>query len=305
MHPISGTTGLICLLGSPVAHSISPAMHNAAFDALGLDYAYLAFDVRPGRYSEGGTPSDTSDSDTDFSRIKTALNALRLFHARGCNLTMPLKKAVVPYLDELSEAARLAGAVNTIVNDSGRLIGHTTDGTGYIDALRKESGFDITAKTITILGAGGAAEAIIAQAALDGAAAIRIFKRKNATYRTTVDFAGRITNATGCPIRVYPMEDDNALRRSLADSDLLCNATNVGMGKDKRSLVPKDFFRKGLFVSDIIYHPETTTLLAEAKEAGCRTANGKYMLLYQGAAAFALWTGMEMPIAIIKETVFS
>ena len=284
MHTISGTTTLICLLGHPIAHSVSPRMHNAAFDALGLDYAYLAFDV---------TPDD----------LPFALRGLRTFGARGCNLTMPLKKAVIPHLDELSDAARLSGSVNTIVIENGKLIGHTTDGIGYVDALKKEDGFDIPGKTITLLGAGGAAESIITQAALSGAKEIRVFKRKNATFANAAAFAGKIADATGCAVSVLPMEDADALRSSIAGSDLLCNATNVGMGDDARTLVPKEFLHKGLFVSDIIYHPAETTLLSDAKNAGCRTANGANMLLYQGAAAFWLWTGHEMPVEAAKQAL--
>ncbi len=303
MDRISGSTRLVCLLGSPVAHSISPAMHNTAFQALHLDYVYLAFDVRPGRSTSlpGMTSEDTQGG---TGNVATALNALKLFGARGCNLTMPLKKAVIPYLDELSEAARLSGSVNTIVIDDGRLIGHTTDGIGYIDSLRREAGYEIKDRIITILGAGGAAESIIVAAALGKAGSIRIFKRKNASFSDTTAFAAGIAAQTGCDIRVYPMEDTDALRTSIAQSSLLCNATNVGMGDDKRSLVPKSFFHKKLFVSDIIYHTSVTTMFKEAREAGCKTANGKYMLLYQGAAAFSLWTGKEMPIEAVKKKCF-
>lgn len=284
MHNIIGSTKMICLLGHPVAHSVSPAMHNVAFDALGLDCVYLAFDI---------TPETLSD----------AINGLKACGARGCNLTMPLKKAVIPYLDALSDEARLSGSVNTLVNDNGILTGHTTDGIGYVDSLKKEEGFDITGKTVTLLGAGGAAESIITQAALSGAKAINVFKRSNATFDTAASFGKRIADATGCNISVLPMEDADALRHSISDSDLLCNATNVGMGDDTRSLVPKEYLHKDLFVSDIIYHPAQTTLLKDAKSAGCRTANGANMLLYQGAAAFLLWTGCEMPVDKVKSVL--
>ncbi len=303
MERISGSTRLVCLLGSPVAHSISPAMHNAAFKALHLDYVYLAFDVRPGR-TPGLSGSGVEEGASGGGNVATALSALRLFGARGCNLTMPLKKAVIPYLDELSEAARLSGSVNTIVIDDGRLIGHTTDGIGYIDSLRMEAGYNVADRIITILGAGGAAESIIVAAALAHAGSIRIFKRRNASFAETAAFAANVAARTGCDIRVIPMDDAAALRDSIAQSSLLCNATNVGMGDDKRSLVPKEFFHKRLFVSDIIYHPAETTLLREARAAGCRTANGKYMLLYQGAAAFSLWTGKEMPVDVVKKKCF-
>lgn len=276
MLNITGSTGLIALLGSPVSHSKSPAMHNAAFAALGLDFAYLAFDIKE-------------------SEIKEAIDGLRLFGARGCNLTMPLKKCVIPHLDELSEAAALCGSVNTIVFDEGKAYGYTTDGIGYIDSL-KAAGFDVAGKVITILGAGGAAESIIVACALANAASIRIFKRQNATFEKTVSFADKIARATSTPIAVLPMEDASSLQNTLYESNLLCNATNVGMGDDTRSLVPPEFLHKDLFVSDIIYHPAMTTLLADAKACGCRFLNGEDMLLYQGAAAFKLWTGRDMPL---------
>lgn len=284
MQP-SGTTRLTCLLGSPVSHSISPAMHNTAFEVLDLDYSYMAFDI-----SE--------------AQIKNAIDALKLLNCRGFNLTMPLKTAVIPYLDELSEAARLSHSVNTCVFEDGKLIGHTTDGIGFMDAL-KDSGINYQDKVITILGAGGAATSIIVQAALDGVSKINIFKRKNATFDKIVDFADKITRATNCDVFVFDMADATTLEFCLQESDILINGTNVGMGDDDTSLVPIEFLRKELIVTDVIYHPAYTKLLRDAKSLGCKVMNGKYMLLYQGAAAFKLWTGKDMPIDLIKEKCFT
>lgn len=284
MQP-SGTTRLTCLLGSPVSHSISPAMHNTAFEALGLDYSYMAFDI-----SE--------------SQIKNAIDALKLLNCRGFNLTMPLKTAIIPYLDELSEAARLSHSVNTCVFEDGKLIGHTTDGIGFMEAMA-DSGISYQNKVITILGAGGAATSIIVQAALDGVSKINIFKRKNATFDKIVDFADKITRSTDCDVFVFDMADATTLEFCLQESDILINGTNVGMGDDDSSLVPVEFLRKELIVTDVIYHPAYTRLLKDAKSLGCKVMNGKYMLLYQGAAAFKLWTGQDMPIDLIKEKCFT
>ena len=282
MNKITGATVLTGLLGSPVAHSISPAMHNAAYEFLHLDYVYLAFDV-------------------SCENLKTTVDGLKTMHARGFNLTMPHKVAVMEFLDEITPAARLADAVNTVVNENGRLIGYNTDGAGYFSAL-KESGFLPANKKMTILGAGGAASAIIAQAALDDMKEISVFKRKNASFEKTEHFCERISSETGCIIHVYDMQDAFTLKEEIATSDLLTNATNVGMEPNSKDcLVTKDVLFPKLFVSDIIYHPRKTMLLSLAEEIGCTTQNGLSMLLYQGADAFLLWTGKEMPIFYVKE----
>ncbi len=280
----SGSTELICLLGNPVKHSISPLMHNTAFDALGLDYSYMAFEV-------------------DESNLKSAVAGLKTLGCKNFNLTMPLKTAIIPYLDELDEAAILANSVNTVVNEDGKLKGYTTDGIGFLQSMT-DYGIDYKGKTISILGAGGAATSIIVQAAIDGVANINIFKRKNATFDQVVDFADRVSHSTDCDVFVYDIADEDILKFSISESDILINATNVGMGDDDRSLIPTDFLYKELVVCDVIYHPEMTRLLKDADKIGCKTMNGKYMLLYQGAAAFKLWTGKEMPIDLIKKTCF-
>jgi shikimate dehydrogenase len=283
MNP-TGSTNLICLLGSPVSHSISPAMHNTAFDALGLDFSYMAFDV--------------SKED-----LPTAVEGLKKINCCNFNLTMPLKTAIIPLLDEIDEAAELAQSVNTCVCQDGKLVGYTTDGIGFLQSM-KDCGIKYTGTTITILGAGGAASSIITQAAIEGVEKINIFKRKNGSFQKVVDFADRLTKSTNCDLFVYDMEDMDILNFSLQESDILINSTNVGMGDDDRSLVPKEFLHPGLTVCDVIYHPAETRLLKDAKACGCKTMNGKYMLLYQGAAAFKLWTGKDMPIDLIKETCF-
>lgn len=284
---ITGTTVLTGLLGSPVAHSISPLMHNASFEALGLDYAYLCFDV--------GT-----------DRLKEAVEGLRAMGARGWNLTMPDKNLMCQLADKLSPASEISGAVNTIVNDDGVLTGYTTDGTGYMRAA-EEAGFPLPGKVMTLLGGGGAATAILVQAALDGMKEIRVFNRKSPTFDRLSAIAVQLNRRTDCLVTVHPLEDTEDLRASIADSDILTNATNIGMAPhtDACPIPDASFLRPELIVSDIIYNPRQTKLLQMAKETGCPFFNGLYMLLYQGAASFELWTGREMPVELIKEKYFA
>ena len=281
---IDGHTTLYCLLGHPARHSISPRMHTTAAKLLGVNMVYLAFDIEP-------------------NEIGITVEALRLLQAGGFNLTMPFKRTVIPYLDRITKASELSGAVNTVINKDGVLIEDTTDGIGYLDSLL-DSGFDYHGKKMTLLGAGGAATSIAVSAALSGVKRIDIFKRKNKTYEETEAFAERINSSTDCDVLVFPMDDYDAMQDSIASSDLLTNATNVGMEDDKTSLVPKKFLRPDLFVSDIIYHPAETTLLSYARECGCRYKNGEDMLLFQGAASFKEWTGLQMPVEAIKKLVF-
>ena len=288
MIPITGHTRLTALLGSPVAHSISPLMHNEAFQLLNLDYAYLCFDVNE-------------------ETLPAAVDGLKACGIRGFNLTMPNKNQIVKLLDELSPAARLIGAVNTVVNDKGHLVGYNTDGVGYMQAVR-DAGYDITGKTITIMGAGGAATAICAQAALDGVEKIHVFARETSRFwERTQKLVENINSTLPCKAVLHENKDTGALARAISESALLLNATSVGMAPDTNSTIIQDtsLYHPDLIVSDVIYNPRETRFLREAREAGCRTFNGMYMLLYQGAEAFRLWTGKEMPIKEIKEKYFS
>lgn len=281
---IDGHTTLYCLLGHPARHSISPKMHTTAAKLTGINMVYLAFDIAP-------------------SDIGSAVRSLRLLNAGGFNLTMPFKRTVIPYLDRLTKASELSGSVNTVINRNGTLTGDTTDGTGYLDSLL-DSGFEYHDKKMTLLGAGGAATSIAVSAALSGFRSIDIFKRQNSTYEKTQEFVNRLNTNTACSVHLYPMEDSEAMQVSISSSDILTNATNVGMEDDKKSLVPREFLRPDLFVSDIIYHPAETTLLSYARELGCQYKNGEDMLLFQGAASFKEWTGQQMPVEDVKRLVF-
>ena len=277
---IKGTTGLMALIGSPVGHSGSPAMYNFSFRHHNLDYAYMAFDIKE-------------------DQVPAALDAIRLFKMRGANVTMPCKNEVAKHMDELSPAARIIGAVNTIVNEDGKLVGHITDGIGFVRNL-KEHGVDVKGKKMVVLGAGGAATAIQVQCALDGAREISIFNIKDAFFERTLQTAEKIRKAVPeCVVNVYDIADTAKMTEEIQSSDIFANATIVGMKPMDDQSVVKDLsaFRPGLVVADAVYNPEETKLLREAKEAGCTCVGGKGMLLWQGAAAYKLYTGLEMPTA--------
>ncbi|MDR3892436.1 MAG: shikimate dehydrogenase [Blautia sp.] len=284
MIPITGYTQLTGLLGSPVKHSISPMMHNTSFQALGLDFVYLCFDVNE-------------------ETLEDAVKGLRTLHVKGFNLTMPNKNKILEYLDELSPAARLIGAVNTVENREGKLIGHNTDGIGFMRAVREQD-IDVAGKCITLMGIGGAATAICTQAALDGAGRIYVFARMTSKYLPRMkDLIRRLKKETGCEILLCDNEDKDRLKKSLRESVLLVNATSVGMAPDEEGCIlpGKDYLHEGLAVGDIVYNPWETRLLRMAKEAGCKGFNGYAMLLYQGAEAFRIWTGKEMPVEVVRE----
>lgn len=284
---ITGHTGLTGLLGSPVAHSISPLMHNEAFRILGLDYVYLCFDV--------GT--DT---------LKTAVEGLKAIGIKGFNCTMPDKNLMCELCDELSPAARMIGAVNTVSNENGKLIGYNTDGVGYMQSV-KDAGFSIIGKKMTLLGAGGAAVSICTQAALDGVSSIDIYNRPGKNFDRAVALADTLNRETSCQVSVREIADEKALADSVSESAILVNGTSLGMAPntDTCPISDESIFHSDLIVSDIIYNPRETKLMSLAKAHGCPTFNGLYMLLYQGAEAFRIWTGHDMPVEPIKQKYFS
>lgn len=285
---ISGHTTLIALLGSPVSHSISPLMHNEAFRLLGLDYVYLCFDVTE-------------------NTLKDAVTGLKTFGARGFNLTMPNKNKIIDYLDELTPAASMIGAVNTVLCENDKLIGYNTDGIGFLHSV-SDAGFAVKGKTITVMGSGGAATAICAQAALDGVAVLHIFARPSSRFWLRMQtLTDTINHTTQCRAFLHETQDTVQLQSCLLESYLLVNATSVGMAPHTEDSVIQDasLLPKNLVVSDIIYNPRETKLLHMARERGCSVFNGMYMLLYQGAAAFQIWTGEKMPVEDIKKKYFS
>lgn len=287
INEITGHTRLTGLLGSPVAHSKSPLMHNEAFRLLRLDYVYLCFDVKE-------------------DNLKTAFEGLKKLNVAGFNCTMPDKTAICELLDDLSPATKMIGAVNTVVNENGRYIGHNTDGIGYMQSV-KDAGFDIKGETMTLLGAGGAASSIFVQAALDGVKKINLFSIKDRFWEKAEKMVDMVNSNTDCDAKLIELGNDDILNEAISNSKILTNATSVGMAPNTDNCIVKDFsiFNENLIVSDVIYNPMETKLLKIAKEHGCPTFNGIYMLLYQGAEAFKLFTGKDMPVEEIKKKYFS
>lgn len=285
---ISGTTTMLGLIGTPVAHSKSPAMYNHCFQKFGLDWAYLAFDIPAERAGE-------------------AVAAIRTLHMRGANVTMPCKNAVIPFLDELTPAARAIQAVNTIVNEDGVLVGHNTDGCGYTQNLRR-NGIEVEGKKIVLLGGGGAASAIAIQAALEGAAEIAVFNLRDAFWPRVEHGLKAIAQAApGCAISLRDLEDRAALKAAIDRCDILSNATRVGMApyEDQSNITDGSWYRPDLVVTDVVYAPPETKMLREARAAGCKTCDGLGMLLCQGAEAFRLYSGLEMPVEEIRTLLYT
>ncbi|MBC1723615.1 shikimate dehydrogenase [Listeria seeligeri] len=285
---ISGSTRLLSLIGTPVDHSKSPIMYNYSFQKAGLDYAYLAFDI-------------------PVTKVADAINAIKTFNLRGSNVTMPCKSEVLKYMDDLSPAARMIGAVNTIINEDGKLTGHITDGLGFASNLR-DSGVTVAGKKMTIIGAGGAATAIQVQSALDGAKEIAIFNIKDDFYQKAKQTVASIKQEVpNCIVRIYDLNDTEKLYAEIATSDILVNATLVGMHPYESETPVKDatVFHKNLIVADVVYNPKKTKLMLDAEAAGCKTVGGLGMLLWQGAEAYKLFTGEDMPVEEVKELYFS
>lgn len=281
---INSKTILTGLFASPSAHSVSPIIHNNAFEKLGLNYAYLSFEVGK-------------------DNLKDAVQSIKTLNMRGVNLSMPNKKEVIQYLDEISETAELSKSVNTIVNDNGILKGYSTDGKGFFKSLEEEKIF-IKDKNITILGTGGASIAIISQVVFEGIKNIFVFKRDK-NWKEQKKILDNIASKTNCNIELNSLEDKNILKKKIEESDLLINATSVGMKENISLIEDKSFFRKDLTVCDIIYNPAKTKLLQIAEKEGCKIINGIGMLLYQGALSFELWTNKKMPVDYIKEIIFN
>lgn len=285
---ISGHTQLYCLIGQPVGHSGSPAMYNYSFAATGIDAAYLAFEV----------PLD---------KVEEGVAALKTLHCKGFNVTMPDKTAVAGLVDNISPAAAVIGACNTVtIDEDGKMTGHNTDGIGFVRNLH-ENGVEVAGKKIVLLGAGGAATAVSVQSALDGAAEIAIFNRKDEFYANAENTVKKLAEAVpACKVSVTPLEDTEALAAAVKGADILVNATKVGMKPlDDQTLVDASWFRPELVVADTVYNPRETKMILEAKAAGCKTVGGIGMLLWQGVAAFNLFTGKDMPAQEVLEKFFS
>ncbi|MDI6654268.1 MAG: shikimate dehydrogenase [Candidatus Hydrothermarchaeota archaeon] len=273
-------TIFFCVIGDPIEHSLSPAMHNAVFKKLGLNCTYAAFRVAP-------------------ENLGSAIKGMGAMNFGGANVTIPHKVNVIDFLDKLSEEARIIGAVNTIKFGE-KLTGYNTDGYGALRALRSSSA-DPNGKNILILGSGGAARAIAITLALKGEiASLTILGVVKEELRKLVDDINK-----GTKIRAAgKMMTDETKKEEIAKADILIHCTPVGMHpKTNETLVTRDVLRKGLVVMDIVYNPLETKLLREAKKAGAKTVGGIEMFVNQGAESERIWLGIDAPVELMRRAV--
>jgi len=275
---IKGDTRIVGLFGYPVTHTLSPLMHNAAFEEMGLNFVYIPFQVKP-------------------SQLKVATEAIRALNIRGINVTIPHKERIIDYLDEISEEAKLIGAVNTIVNEEGRLIGYNTDGEGFVKSLYKE-GFSLQGKRVFLIGGGGAALAIavflIKEKVSYLVIANRTYSRAEKLFRKLKDIA-----PSSVRLKLLKFEERNSFPKR-KDIDLVINATSLGMYEKDSSPVDVESFQASTYIYDIVYNRKTK-LLEEAEKRGMKCKGGLDMLIYQGALSFKLWTGKDAPVEKMKE----
>lgn len=284
---------LVGVLGHPIAHSKSPLLHNRAFQELDLPYFYTAFDVVP-------------------EQLGTAVSGLRALGIRGMNVTIPHKVAVIDHLDEVDPAACLIGAVNTIVNEADRLIGFNTDGDGYVRSLIEETGFNPMGKLVLVIGAGGAARAIVSALLFKGVSQITIINRTEERAIELIDgLKARASELSGSfahsiqPDSLQHMQW-NEIHRMMYQSDCVINTTSIGMWPEQdRMPIANPSFIQGQIVSDLVYNPLKTRWLQEASRQGAIAHGGLGMFVYQGAIAFEKWTGRPAPVRVMREAVES
>lgn len=288
---IDGKTKLVGLLATPIGHSLSPRMHNLGYTLAGLNYAYLAFEV-------------------GNNELEKAVNGFKAAGVAGFNVSMPNKMKVLEYLDELDDSAKYTRASNTVVNQDGRLIGYNTDGLGYVKNLIDHD-VKLEGQKVTLVGSGGAATPIAIQLTQSGIREISIFARNDEYFAQAEENVNYINNEMkgfGVKANIFPLEDKEAFRREVAESAILANGTSLGMKPlDHLSIIDDtlDVLRKDLVVTDVVYNPQKTKLLTQAEEAGAKTINGLGMMLWQGALAFKLFTGVDMPMKQVKEILFA
>lgn len=279
---ISASTTILGVIGHPIAHSFSPAMHNAAISALGLDYGYVAFHVLPGHVGE-------------------AVRGVRALGIRGLNVTIPHKLSVMAHLDSISEEARAVGAVNTISHESdGRLVGYNTDVFGFLTALRVTAGLDRLPPETVVLGAGGAARAVVY--ALGSSPDVRRVTILNRTVGRAEQLASDMSRITGKTMEAGPTA---ALRASLTGAGLLVNVTSLGMHPDieRSPIEDPSALHGGVTVFDTVFNPLETLLVRQARGAGARAFGGLDMLIFQGARSFEIWTGKEPSPEVMKAAI--
>ena len=287
MPSISGKTTIIGVIGDPIAHTFSPAMHNAAIQALGIDWCYVAFHVLP-------------------DGVEHAISGMRGFNIRGLNVTVPHKQAVMPFLHEISPEALAVGAVNTIAHSEGKLLGYNTDVYGILAALRYGAGLDPLPVEVAILGAGGAARGIVyAVASSEATERVTILNRTVEKAERLAEEMSRIAcRERAVEISGGPIERSH-VRGALKDTDLVINATSVGMTPYADASVIEDasVFRPGQTLLDTVYNPRETQLMRIARSGGAQAFNGLDMLVYQGARSLEIWTGKAPPVDVMKHAI--
>jgi len=278
--PANFRAELLACFGQPVDENPTGVMQEAGFRELGLNWRYLTIEVPP-------------------AKLREAMAGVRAFGMRGLNLTIPHKVAVMQYLDEIAPDAAVIGAVNTVRREGDRLIGENTDGKGFLHGVRTDAGVDPRGKRTVVLGAGGAARAIVTELALAGAAEVLVVNRSVERGEPMVAY---LAAKTGCAIRFEPWRGIYAVR---GDVDLLVNATSIGLYPDVDAMPPVDLAgaRGGMLVCDAVFNPPETKLLAAARQLGLPTLDGLSMLVYQGTIGFQLWTGREAPVGVMKEAL--
>ncbi len=272
---ISGRTAVYGIFGHPVEHTFSPGMHNAAFAKLAMNACYVPFGVPP-------------------ERLREAVRAIMPLGLRGVNITVPHKERVIPFLDELAEDARLINAVNTIELRKGRLIGHNTDGRGFLRSLSEETSFRPKGRTILIVGAGGAARAVGFSLALAGAGTVLLHDADQAKARRLAAALRRTTAAAAEAVNA------DALVFAAGEADCLINATPLGLRRSDPPPLPEKAVRSTHLVCDLVYNPLLTGLLKAARRKGARALPGIGMLLFQGVIAFEIWTGRKAPLPVMR-----
>ncbi len=278
---ITGRTQLCGVIGDPISHTMSPAMHNAAFEHMGLDFCYVPFLVRK-------------------EELPQAVAGMRAFNMRGLNVTMPHKVAIISLLDEIDDLARKIGAVNTVVNNDGVLRGYNFDAAGFIKALT-ENGVEPEGKMVTIMGAGGAGRSVAFALAERGVRMVVLNRRQELDWAEGL--ASNLTENYHYEVKALELTDSN-LAGVLKETDILVNTTSVGMTPDiNETPVPAGHLKSSLVVFDAVYHPVKTRLLREAEQAGARVISGLEMLVWQGTLGFELWTGVEAPAELMREEV--
>ena len=273
----SGYTKVAGVIGDPVRHSLSPALHNAAFAELGLDWAYVAFEVPAGHGAD-------------------AVAAMRWLGIEGLSVTMPHKDGVAGACDDLSPSARLLGAVNCVRRDGDRLVGENTDGAGFLRSLRTQAGVDPAGLHVVVLGAGGAARAVIVALATEGASVTVVNRSPDAAERAAEAGSAAASGGSSGLVAVGSPE-------VVRDADVVVNATPLGMTEGDPLPVEPTLLRDGQIVADLIYRPERTPLIDAAAHAGATTLNGVGMLLFQAAEQFRLWTGRDAPVDAMATAV--